>query len=68
MEQELPRVTFILTAFLEGSTVSVVYYFSKLFVQMFPIYEWIKYYKLYLLIYKYLLINSIQNQSLIFLK
>lgn len=46
MEQELPRVTFILTAFLDGSTVSVVYYFSKLFVQMFPIYEWIKYYKL----------------------
>jgi len=44
--QLFPRVTLIFTAFLDGSTVSVVYYFSKLLVQMFPIYQSIKYYNL----------------------
>ena len=37
IEQWLPRLTLILTVFFE-STVSVVYYFSKLLVQMFPMY------------------------------
>jgi hypothetical protein len=39
MEQWLPKLTLILTEFLE-STVSVVYYFSWLpLVQIFPIFE-----------------------------